>query len=308
MAGILTHFFFALMILVNGVSCVYMQAKNDTSNQGNRSSERKISDANKISNKKNENMKDIFNVNETVEKSFPVSGVATVKIFSFEGEITVKSENTSTVKMRATKMAVDKDASDGVKYNFSRQNDTISLEADYSKPDRKVTYGKTYFYTKGAYVNWELIVPAETNLILETGEGKLSVEGISGDIKLTTKDGSITATDCRGNLETTTLDGKIQIKGHEGNAGIVNRGDDPVLVEGSFQNLSIETGGGNVFLGLPKSTGGTIESDDNNISAKYFVLKQSGQNDEGWPKFSFGTGNSTIKIQANTGRISIYSL
>ena len=291
---------FALLILVYSVSCFYMQARNDVSNQTNLNSE--VS-----KNQKTENMQDIFNINETVEKTFPVSSKAKVTIYSFEGEITVKSENTSVVKMRATKMAVDKDAADGVKYSFSEENGAINLKADYVKPDRKVNYGKHSFYSKGAYVNWEVIVPAETDLVLDTGEGKIDVRNVNGEIKLSTKDGSITATDCKGRLDSTTLDGKIQISGHHGSAEVINRGDEPVLVEGDFQNLSVLTGGGKVSVGVAKSGGGTVETDAKDISAKDFVLNQSGRNGEGWQKYSFGTGNSNIRIQSNNGRVSIYS-
>ena len=306
MLRIVTYYAFALIFLVNSVSCVYMQARNTKPNQTDSSPNQTNTSPNTSGKQDENNMKDIFKINETVEKTFPVSSKTTVKIYSFEGEITVKSENTSVVKMRATKMAVDKDASDGVKYNFSQTNGTINLQAEYTKPDRKVSYGKSYFYSKGAYVNWELVLPAETDLILETGEGKIFVQGVNGEIKLSTKDGSITVTDCKGNLDSTTFDGKVQISGYQGNAEVINRGDEPVLVEGDFQNLSVLTGGGNVFLGLAKSGGGTVEADTENISVKDFVLKQAGQNGNGWQKYSFGEGNSKIKIQSNTGKISIY--
>ncbi len=300
MFKITTYWVFALLILVNSVSCVYMQAKKDVSNHSN-------SNSDTSENRKNDNMKDIFNINETVEKTFPVSSKVKVKITSFEGEITVKSENTSVVKMRATKMAVDKDAADGVKYNFSEQNGTINLQADYVKPDRKVNFGKHSVYAKGAYVNWEIIVPAETDLILDTGEGKINVQNVNGEIKLSTKDGSITVTDCKGNLNSTTLDGKVQIVGYKGMAEVINRGDEAVLVEGDFQSLSVLTGGGKVSVGVAKSGGGTIETDAKDISSKDFVLTQAGQNDGGWQIYSFGTGNSNFRIQSNTGRVSIYS-
>ncbi len=302
MLRVVNYFAVAILILVNGTSCVYMQARNNDS-QGNQT----VSKSEETPERKDKNMKTIFNVKETVEKTFPVSSRTTVKIYNFNGEITVRTENAPVVKMRATKFALDRDAADGVAYDFSQQNDTISVTADFTKPQRKVPYGNSYFYMKGAYVNWELVLPTETDLVLETEDGKIDVQGVNGEIKLSLKDGSITVKDCRGRLAAATYDGKVSVSGYQGNAEIANRSDDNVLVEGTFQNLAIETGGGDVFLGLPKSGGGTIEADTRNISVKNFTLKQLGENGEGWQKYSFGAGDSNIKIQPNKGKISIYS-
>ncbi len=298
MLKIISYFTVAVIILVNSISCVFMQMPKNIASQ--------TISYNTSGIKKDNYTNDIFKVSETIEKTFPVSTRTKIKIYSFEGEITVRSENTSVVKMRAIKMAVDKEASDGVKYNFSQENNTIDLQADYIKPARKISYGKHNFYAKGAYVKWELAVPAETDLILETEEGKINVQDINGEIKLSTKDGNITVTDCKGNLDIATFDGKVQIIGYQGNVEVINRGNDPVLVEGSFQNLSVETGGGNIFIGLAKSSGGTIETDTENILVKDFVLKQKGQNKEGGHLYSFGINNSNYKIKSNTGKVSLY--
>lgn len=304
MLNVLSYCIVIITVLVNCVSCVYMQARKT----GTQSADSKSAAAERKNpaNQKSDNMNDIFKISETVEKTFPVSAKTVVKVYSFEGEINVKSGSAGSVSLRATKMAVDKDAAEAVKYNFSQGNGTINLQADFTKPDRKVNYGKDVFYTKGAYVNWELVLPAETDLILETEEGEIAVSNVSGEIKLSTKDGGITVKDCKGKLDLETFDGNVRVSGYQGNADVVNRGDDPVIVEGDFQDLSVETGGGDVFLGLPKSGGGTIEAATNDVSVKDFALNRAGQNGDGWNKYTFGSGNSNIKIQPNTGKLSIY--
>lgn len=301
MLKVVNYFVMAILVLVNGTSCVYMQARNmDSSAKQNAS---KPEDSRK---QRDENMKTIFNVEETIEKTFPVSARTTVKIYNFDGEITVRTENSPVVKMRATKIALDKDAAAGVEYDFSQQNDQINVNSDFTKPFRKVPYGKTYFYMKGAYVNWELVLPPDSNLIVETDKGKIDVQGVNGEIKLSLRHGSVTVNNCQGQLTATTYSGKVQVSGYQGSAEIANRNRDAVLVEGAFQNLSIETGGGDVFLGLSKTSGGTIEAATKNILVKDFTLKQTGENSEGWQKYSFGAGNSDIRIQPHTGKISIY--
>lgn len=295
MLKIFTFCSFTIITLLTGAACVYMQTANAVSN-------RNADGQNKSENQKRNDMKDIFKINETLEKSFPVNGKTVVKIYSFEGEITVRAANSPNVTMKATKMAVDKDAADGIKLDFSDRNGTIDLKADYVKPDRKIAHGKDYFYSKGAYVNWEIGLPAETDLILETGEGQIAVQGVSGEIKLTTKDGGITVKDCAGNLASTTYDGKVQITNYRGSADVTNHGDEPVLVEGDFQNLSVESGGGKIFLGFPRTGGGVLTADEATLSSKDFVLKKDGE------RYTFGTGNSNITVRANTGKVSIYSI
>lgn len=289
----------SLIILLNSVSSAFI---------GTRIIETKKTDSrlNIFEKQTYKHINDIFKISEIVEKSFPAISKTKVKIYSFEGEITVKSENTSVVKMKATKMAVDKDASDGVKYDFSERNGVINLQADFVDSDRKIPYGKHYFYAKGAYVNWEVSVPQETDLILETDEGKIHVVNVSGEIKLFSKDGNITVKDCKGKLNSTTLDGKVQITGYQGSAKVINQGNDSVLVEGDFQDLSVLAGGGSVFLGLAKTSGGTVETDAKNLSIKDFVFNQLEQNDEGLKNYSFGYGNSNYQIKSNTGKVSIY--
>lgn len=304
MLSILSNCMVIITVLVNCVSCAYTQARKTET--GSADSKPAVAQGENPANQKSDNMNDIFKISETVEKTFPVSSKTVVKVYSFEGEINVKSGSAGSVSLQATKMAVDKDAAEAVKYTFSQQNGTLNLQADFTKPDRKVNYGKNIFYTKGAYVNWELVLPAETDLILETEEGKIVVQNVSGEIKLSTKDGGITVKDCRGKLDLETFDGNVRVSGYRGIANIVNRGDEPVVVEGDFQNLSVETGGGDVFLGLPKSGGGTIEAAADNVSVKDFVLNRTGQNGDGWNKYTFGSGNSNIKVQPNTGKLSIY--
>jgi hypothetical protein len=102
---------------------------------------------------------------------------------------------------------------------------------------------------------------------IRTGDGNVTVRGARGNIRLHTGDGSIDGRDLDGNIEATTGDGSVQIAGRF-DALAVRTGDGKLIANAQpgsrmMQPWHLQTGDGNVMLGLPRDLGARIEASTN---------------------------------------------
>jgi DUF4097 and DUF4098 domain-containing protein YvlB len=108
----------------------------------------------------------------------------------------------------------------------------------------------------GLTMRWTRIlvhVPRGSDLDLNTGDGSVSVEPVSGQIRVSTGDGSIRLDGAHGDIELNTGDGSIQAGDLDGTL-IAHTGDGGIRVSGHFSALDLETGDGTIVAdALPKS-------------------------------------------------------
>ncbi|MET4105297.1 DUF4097 family beta strand repeat-containing protein [Hymenobacter sp. UYP22] len=63
----------------------------------------------------------------------------------------------------------------------------------------------------GWSVDYEVLVPAQTDVVLKAVNGSLSVEGVSGNIRLETTNGGLTLRNVNGNVRAQTTNGPVSI-------------------------------------------------------------------------------------------------
>ncbi len=105
----------------------------------------------------------------------------------------------------------------------------------------------SWFGDHGGSVAFEIRVPAETRLSIDTSGGSISVAGTRGDAKLDTSGGSITVSGLAGDLDANTSGGSIDLKNVKGKvrAETSGGGIDGTDLDGS---VHAESSGGSIEL------------------------------------------------------------
>ncbi|MDQ1612370.1 MAG: hypothetical protein QOG00_2301 [Pyrinomonadaceae bacterium] len=197
-------------------------------------------------------------------KSFNVSGTPRVNIQTFDGSINIQSSNDGTVRYAAVKRARDEQAMRGIRLRAEQSGDTINIIAEFDKTQERRDYGT------GAAVALDVWIPRSANVNVRSGDGRLRLSGIEGEIELHTGDGSVDVTESKGHLRVETGDGRVRVAGFDGDA-TVQTGDGRISLDGRFTKLTARTGDGAISLGLPADSNARIETDServiNDISA-----------------------------------------
>lgn len=197
-------------------------------------------------------------------KSFNVSGTPRVNINTFDGSINIQPSNERTVRFSAVKRARDEQAMRGIRLRAEQSGNNINIVAEFDKTQITDEYGT------GAAVALDVWVPRSANVYVKSGDGRLRLSGVEGEIELNTGDGSVDVTESRGRLRVQTGDGRVRVVGFDGDAA-VQTGDGRISLDGRFTKLTARTGDGAISLALPEGTNATIETDSvrvvNDLSA-----------------------------------------
>ncbi|HEX8423490.1 MAG TPA: DUF4097 family beta strand repeat-containing protein, partial [Pyrinomonadaceae bacterium] len=153
----------------------------------------------------------------------------------------------------------------GVRLRAEQTGNTIQIIAEF---DQAATRGERY--DTGAAVALDVWVPRNANVQVKSGDGRLRLSGIEGEIDLDTGDGAVDVTESKGRLRVQTGDGRVRVTGFDGDA-TVQTGDGRIALDGRFTKLSARTGDGAITLALPAGMNARIQTDServiNDISA-----------------------------------------
>jgi hypothetical protein len=112
----------------------------------------------------------------------------------------------------------------------------------------------------GASVSLEVRVPRGANVAVRSGDGRVRLSGVSGEINLRTADGSIEVFDSRGTLTAVTGDGRVRLASFDGDVTAETR-DGRITLDGRFRTLTARTGSGAITLALAPGSNAEIETD-----------------------------------------------
>jgi hypothetical protein len=123
---------------------------------------------------------------------------------------------------------------------------TITESQTGDRVDLEVRLPKGIDFGKGhRSIEVLLRVPKESDLAVNTGDGSIKVQPVSGRLELSTGDGSITADGLQGEIRLHTGDGSIRAAGLSGRLK-ADTGDGSMTVRGRFDVLDLRTGDGGI--------------------------------------------------------------
>lgn len=236
---------------------------------------------------------------EREAKSFTVNGVPRVQLETFDGTITVRGWDKPEVALTAVKRASDEKIMRGIRLVAEERGGEIFIKADFDKSFAARVNNTTNI---NATVNLELFVPRKTSLRVSTGDGRINVEGVTGEINLNTGDGPVEVRDSVGRLSVNTGDGRIRITGFEGEA-TARTGDGGIALDGRFTQLSVNTGDGSITLALPQDSDATIETNADSVINDGLTITEETDSSSRVRRWKIGRGGQLLKLNTGEGKI-----
>jgi DUF4097 and DUF4098 domain-containing protein YvlB len=226
-------------------------------------------------------------------KSFNVGGTPHVNVETFDGTIAVHAWNKPEVSATIVKRARDDQTMRGIRLRTEQRGGEIVIVAEFAAARNWGT---------GAVVQFDLYVPQSTNLRASSGDGRLLVEGVGGEMDLHTGDGSVDVNNGRGRLRVNTGDGRIRIADFDGDVNAVT-GDGRITLAGRFTQLSARTGDGSISLALPADFNATIETNAESVINDGLTVSEDKDATRRVRRWKVGRGGPVFTLNTGDGRI-----
>ena len=216
-------------------------------------------------------------------KSYTISGRAHVRVDTNDGSVRVSTSDTKQVEFVVIY--------EGYKMD---KNLTVTSRQD---GDQVEVSARVH---SGIGFNWginhrtlrvEVHMPREADLNVDTGDGSVEAQALTGNLDIHTGDGHVRVDGAKGEIRLRTGDGSIEGRDLDGKVE-ADTGDGHVTLEGRFDSLNIKTGDGSITAragaGSKLANGWNIHTGDGSV-------------DLSLP----GDLQANIEASTNDGRISL---
>jgi DUF4097 and DUF4098 domain-containing protein YvlB len=232
-------------------------------------------------------------------KTFAVSGSPRVTVQTFDGPVVVHAWDKPEVTINAISRARDDQQKQGIRLRMDQRGAEVSIIAEFDKAfAQQITPGVTNVQ---ANVSLEVYVPRSSSLHAVSGDGRIIIEGVSGEVDLRTGDGPIDVQNGRGRLNATTGDGRIRIIGFDGQVE-TRTGDGSISLVGRFDQLSARTGDGSISLALPAGANATVETDAESVINDIGAVEEQPASQR-LRRWKIGGGGNVFRLHTGDGRI-----
>jgi hypothetical protein len=195
------------------------------------------------------------------EKKFAVSGQARLSLSTFDGSIEVRGWDRNEVVVEVEKVGPDQKTVDRIQVKATQDGNAITI--DVPKPSPLETTGMR----RTPSANLAVSVPLQTAVLARSGDGSIEIRRVSGKIDVDTEDGNVHVEEVTGDFVIRTGDGAVDARRVEG-GGRVNTRDGNIRADGMFTSLSLETGDGAVDLDGRVEGDTRIHTGDGNVRAR----------------------------------------
>jgi hypothetical protein len=223
-------------------------------------------------------------------KTFTVSGTPRITLSTFDGQVTVHGWDKPEVTYNATKGAGDEETLKELMIQSQQQGDTISINTVNNEDHN-------------GSVNFELYVPRQSTLHVSSGDGPMTLEGVTGQITLRSGDGPIEVSNSGGELQVNTGDGLIRVIKFDGQVD-ARTGDGPINLDGNFNGVSARTGDGAITLSVPGGSSFTIETNSmEDLGNEGFAVVEDVTPSPRVKRWRIGNGGKVFILKTGDGKI-----
>lgn len=195
----------------------------------------------------------------TVREQLETSPLNKIDVSTFNGPITIQSHALPTVDMEVTYAAYGETPEDAaaacaqLDTDISAENGQLKLVA--TKPSGQWS----------ASVSYRLMVPSNCEVILKSSNGKVSIDGIQGNINVETSNGTIAIKNVASRIVARTSNGTITASGFVGPIDL-KTSNGRVEIDGQVVGMSnrIRTSNGRVTVKLPSGAASEIDVSTSN--------------------------------------------
>src|SRR5574341_1468878 len=139
------------------------------------------------------------------ERRFTVSGTPDIVLTTFDGAIEVRSWDKPEVMVTVERHAESAETAKTIKVKFDQTGNKITVAVE--KPEEFTGIG----FNMSRSASLTLSVPRQSNLQAHSGDGAISLEGITGTINVKSGDGAIRGSALTGDLTVRTGDGSVTL-------------------------------------------------------------------------------------------------
>ena len=242
---------------------------------------------------------------ERESNTLPVSGATPrVRVETFDGAVSVHAWDKPEVMYTVTKRAADEREMQGIKLTAQAAGGEVNISAKFDKTQARVYSEKGgVVYSSNAEAEFDLYVPRNSTLFVSSGDGRLRVDGVSGEVELRTGDGSIDVTGSKGRLRAETGDGRIRVENFDGDAE-ARTGDGRITLDGNFSRLAARTGDGTISLSLPEGANATVETDAESVYNDGVAVAET-EAESRVRRWRVGSGGGLLTLRTGDGQIMI---
>lgn len=234
---------------------------------------------------------------ERESKTFPVAvgTVPRIAIDTFDGSVLVRAWDKPEVSYTAQKRAPTAEEMKQFTIQAEQRGDEVVISAKPVQPNAQLN----------ASVQFEVYVPRSANLRINSGDGRLNVEGVGGDMQLNTGDGAIYVKEGKGSVRVSTGDGRITIDEFNGTAD-ARTGDGRISLRGSFSQVDARTGDGAISLDLPPGANATVETHGEFVTHDNTFTTEDPDETKRVRRWQAGRGGKNVfTLRTGDGRISL---
>lgn len=138
---------------------------------------------------------------DRIERTFEVGDAPTLNVDNFAGSITVRAGQDRAVHVLALKKAGSRSKLNRITVRMSEQGGDVVISAKVSP------------FTRNAHVELEIVAPADSKLVLDTGAGAIDVRDITGPIEVHSGAGQVELRGARGPVRVDLGAGQITYQG-----------------------------------------------------------------------------------------------
>lgn len=190
-------------------------------------------------------------------KRFDVTGTPTVDLATFDGSIEVHSWDRNQVEVEIEKRAMEQGLVDEMKVTAEQDGNRILLKV--TGPSRRREFdGIQIGVNFSPSARLRVALPRSSELIATSADGSITVEDVTGTLRLTTNDGSVRGSRLSGDVYIRSGDGSIRLDRAEGNLDLETE-DGSITVEARAAKLRARTSDGSIRLEVQPDT---VMSDD----------------------------------------------
>jgi len=232
-------------------------------------------------------------VQGSFQRSFQVSGPVNLEVLTRAGDVSVRSGPAGTVTINGKIHVGDH------WFSGDRMDTVHAVEKNPPVQQSGNTIHIDYVNERNIFIDYEIIVPAETTLRTRTGSGDQTVDGLHGNSSLESGSGDMELSNLQGQLQVHTGSGNVHARDIAG-AFMADAGSGDIrLEEKSSGDVRVHTGSGNIEVhgvngGLDVQAGSGDISAEGVIANRWDIRTGSGDVDLRLP------ANAAFDVQAHT--------
>lgn len=243
---------------------------------------------------------------DTVEKRFTVTGEPAVTLGTFDGSVEVTTWDRPEVLVVVEKHAVDKESADRITIETQQDGDRITVNVKHGSDTGGFSINIGSFSARV-----RVTVPSKAQIDANTGDGRVSIQDVEGNLTVRTGDGSIRLANVRGAVEANTGDGSVDVDGAIGQLK-VRSGDGRVRVRATAapaSDWSVSTGDGTVVLEVPDGFGAELDAATGDgrvrVDGIDFVSAGDDSRHRTEARGRIGQGGARITLRSGDGTITV---